>query len=354
MTRRYLKMNKRFFPFLCLLLIFQNQSQALPSITEDYSYWVARLNGWGSIANTYAEKNAPEYYIPNLANYISAYDLLSTAYLVYQGKKTPNLNLKTGVTLKALKLGSTMVGFKFPGLSDISFAFSAYKSFNLNTLQRLIYPRLDSDGAYLFANKVYNYTGQKISSISDWVYQPITVKADDPLLSLDKFKEEEPVLGNIYSVAYSTYLSCSLRTLNDDSSLSKFVEREDLPELENKLPEQYYNNHVIIYGRWVKINKTYMFATIESPAKIQEACMRKFQAEFMRISQEIKDDPHKSHLQNYFLKYQHILYDPKNINKYLNPTAGNFKDANNYPILFYLPLKDGQMAIRLAGEPSHL
>lgn len=288
---------------------------------KDYLWWIDRLNNFVSGSHFIAKQYNPDWYLPSLAPFQSGYNLVKDSYLVSQNQKEFNLNLASGIVIKATQVGGYLSGYAIPGLSAVSFMYAAYNT----------YPAV-------------------IHTLDSHLYQPINVAAENPILGINDFKNQEPNLVN------STYLSCSLLTHDKNSvELSKFIEAKDFPGLEDVTPAQYYNDHVIVYGRWLNItsnsqqssSKNYVFATLESPAKLQEACLQKYAPYFTKILHDYAARPQDIEALNNYLNHEFIFQDSTAVDKFLIPTAGNFTNYNQYPILFYIKVKD--KAIRLGG-----
>lgn len=288
--------------------------------------WINRLNTFTSGANFIAKRYNPAWHFENLGSYQSAYGILKDSYLIYKGQNQFDLKTSAGLVIKALQVNGYMTGYVVPGLSQIAFMYTAYTS----------YPSV--------LNAFYQYTHTPLKVIE--------VNAANPILKISDLNDTADA-----NFSNSTYLRCSLLAKEKQPKIenSEFITKHDLPGLENEIPTQYYKDHVIIYGRWLEISshskfdKQYVFATLNSPVEIQEACLRKFQLYFSQIFDAYKAEPSNKYLEKLYFDHKYMFDNPSNINKYLVPTAGNTNYSEHYPILFYTKI-DKDHAIRLAPK----
>ncbi|WGL59740.1 hypothetical protein QEJ31_14500 [Pigmentibacter sp. JX0631] len=319
------------FAILFLILFFNTAVSANPikSQTSNYNYinyikWLDRLNTVASGANFIAKKYNPLWHLDSLGFYQSGYAILKDSYLINAGKGEFDLKTATGSIIKAMQIHGYLTGYVLPGLSQISFMYTAYST----------YPSV--------LNAFYHFTHTPLNIL--------TVDAKNPILKISDFgNTNEPSFSN------STYLRCSILSADKVPKLenSEFITEEDLPRLEKEIPNQYYKGHIIVYGRWLEITsndsvkKQYVFATLNSPIELQEACLRKYQPYLENIFNSYKADPTNKFLEKLYFDHLYLFQNGENSSKYFIPTAGNTSYSDHYPILFYTQI-DKENAIRLA------
>lgn len=290
----------------------------------DYIKWIDRLSTVASGANFVAKKYNPLWQLDSLGFYQSGYGLLKDSYLIKNGQGEFDLKTATGSIIKAIQIHGYLSGYVLPGLSQISFMYTAYSS----------YPSV--------LNAFFKFTHTPLNVL--------TTEAKNPILKMSDFSDtNEPSYSN------STYLRCSILSPDQVPKLenSQFITETDLPDLDKNQPSQYYKGHIIIYGRWLEITsndsvkKQYVFATLNNPMELQEACLRKYQSYLETIFNSYKAEPTNKYLEKLYFDHLYLFQNSQNSNKYFIPTAGNTSYSDHYPILFYTQI-DKENAIRLA------
>lgn len=259
----------------------------------NYIKWLDRLSNVASGANFIAKKYNPLWHLDSLGFYQSGYGLLKGSYLVKNELGELDLKTATGSLIKALKIHGYLSGYVLPGLSQISFMYKAYST----------YP--------FVLNAFYHFTHTPLNVL--------TIDAKNPVLKISDFENTtQPSYSN------STYLRCSILTTDKVPKLenSQFITKEDLPGLDKENVNQYYKGHVIIYGRWLEITsnesvkKQYVFATLNNPIELQEACLRKYQPYLENIFYAYKAEPTNKYLEKLYFDHLYLFQNGENASKY--------------------------------------